>query len=244
MAKKDKFNLPGSSYEIIVKILSAYALCGKGKVSLNDVASKSGMGKTAISRNNAFFVSIGILEGGKNKQLTETGGKLALALSNNIDEDISKYWREILFQCKETNSVIDMVVIQKKISKDNIIPKVASSIGMVVSSTTKTGINALIDLFEKAEILEIEDGQYHVIDGIRNTEISDKSPINGNKHFENSQSQIAMETSINEKHGNSLKQPSIHIDLEIHISPESTLEQIDKVFESIAKHLYGRHDKK
>ena len=53
-----------------------------------------------------------------------------------------------------------------------------------------------------------------------------------------------METSINEKHGNSLKQPSIHIDLEIHISPESTLEQIDKVFESIAKHLYGRHDKK
>lgn len=31
--------------------------------------------------------------------------------------------------------------------------------------------------------------------------------------------------------------PSIHIDLQIHISPEAKLEQIDKLFESMAKHL-------
>lgn len=40
--------------------------------------------------------------------------------------------------------------------------------------------------------------------------------------------------------------PSIHIDVQIHLSPESPPEQIDKVFESIAKHLkalYG-HSKK
>ena len=33
--------------------------------------------------------------------------------------------------------------------------------------------------------------------------------------------------------------PSLHIDIQIHISPESNAEQIDKIFESMAKHLKG-----
>lgn len=36
--------------------------------------------------------------------------------------------------------------------------------------------------------------------------------------------------------------PAVHIDIQIHISPESTPQQIDKIFESMAKHLYGRKD--
>jgi hypothetical protein len=36
--------------------------------------------------------------------------------------------------------------------------------------------------------------------------------------------------------------PAVHIDIQIHISPESTAEQIDKIFESMAKHLNGRKD--
>lgn len=36
--------------------------------------------------------------------------------------------------------------------------------------------------------------------------------------------------------------PAVHIDIQIHISPESTEQQIDKIFESMAKHLYGRKD--
>jgi hypothetical protein len=33
--------------------------------------------------------------------------------------------------------------------------------------------------------------------------------------------------------------PEVHIDIQIHISPESTAQQIEKIFESMAKHLYG-----
>ena len=33
--------------------------------------------------------------------------------------------------------------------------------------------------------------------------------------------------------------PSLHIDIQIHISPESSADQIDKIFESMAKHLKG-----
>lgn len=33
--------------------------------------------------------------------------------------------------------------------------------------------------------------------------------------------------------------PTLHIDIQIHISSEASTDQIDKIFESMAKHLYG-----
>jgi len=33
--------------------------------------------------------------------------------------------------------------------------------------------------------------------------------------------------------------PSVHIDIQIHISPEASPDQIDQIFKSMAKHLYG-----
>ena len=36
------------------------------------------------------------------------------------------------------------------------------------------------------------------------------------------------------------KEPSVHIDVQIHIDSNATAEQVDQVFASMAKHLYGR----
>lgn len=37
-----------------------------------------------------------------------------------------------------------------------------------------------------------------------------------------------------------LEGPSLHIDMQVHIDPAATPEQIDSIFASMAKHLYGR----
>lgn len=37
--------------------------------------------------------------------------------------------------------------------------------------------------------------------------------------------------------------PEVHIDIQIHISPEATPTQIDQIFQSMSKHLYGRDSK-
>ncbi len=37
--------------------------------------------------------------------------------------------------------------------------------------------------------------------------------------------------------------PSVHIDIQIHIAPESSSEQVDQIFASMAKHLYGGRDR-
>lgn len=39
---------------------------------------------------------------------------------------------------------------------------------------------------------------------------------------------------------NSPNGPSVHIDIQVHIAPESTPEQIDQIFKSMGKHLYGK----
>ena len=36
--------------------------------------------------------------------------------------------------------------------------------------------------------------------------------------------------------------PSLHIDIQIHISPEASTEQIEKIFQSMSKHLYRKDD--
>ena len=46
----------------------------------------------------------------------------------------------------------------------------------------------------------------------------------------NERSSVPADSSIN-------MSPSIHIDLQIHISPDMTDEQIDRIFQSIAKHI-------
>ncbi len=42
---------------------------------------------------------------------------------------------------------------------------------------------------------------------------------------------------ISSKSGGGKNFPSIHIDVQVHISPDTTSEQIDKIFESMSKHL-------
>jgi len=39
--------------------------------------------------------------------------------------------------------------------------------------------------------------------------------------------------------GRGMAGPALHIDIQIHISPEASAEQLDNIFASMAKHLYG-----
>ena len=48
---------------------------------------------------------------------------------------------------------------------------------------------------------------------------------------------------IDSKESQNNNRPNLHIDLQIHISPDSTPEQIDAIFASMAKHLYGADNK-
>src|SRR5258708_28868275 len=92
---EETFRLPKSSYDELVKIIQAYGNSGPA-ANLDEVAQTSAMDKTIISRNNAFLISVGIIEGGKAKGITEKGKSLAQALHYEVLEDIATRWREVV----------------------------------------------------------------------------------------------------------------------------------------------------
>jgi hypothetical protein len=51
--------------------------------------------------------------------------------------------------------------------------------------------------------------------------------------------QDVTETPVSKTTNNIGNRPNLHIDLQIHISPDSTPEQIETIFASMAKHFYG-----
>ncbi|CAI8771712.1 DUF5343 domain-containing protein [Pseudomonas zeae] len=48
---------------------------------------------------------------------------------------------------------------------------------------------------------------------------------------------LAEEAGVNDRREKRSFSPKLHVDIQIHISPDSSPEQIDKIFESMAKHL-------
>lgn len=241
MPEKLALNLPNSGYEVVTKILHAYVLCGDGKIPLNDVASKSGLSSSMVSRNTKFLISLNILEGGRDKQLTPDGKKLGIAIGNNLVDDIRENWRNILLNCTHTKGAIDMVKVQNGISTNDFPGKLASNLGIVSSESNKTGINTVIGLFTKAELLEEVDGKYVVQDDKINPPRA-QADLNGaeNGTPQDQTTKRDKLTPSNPPQNKTNKNIPIHIDLQIHISPEASPDQIDKVFQSIAKHIYDK----
>ena len=121
----------------------------------------------------------------------------------------------------------------------------ASALSLVASGPNKTGLNTLADLFIKAELLELADGSYRVRTDAMDTDAA--HPATTAPLQSALLAQLPAEVSAESKQTHAHRRsdlPSIHIDLEIHISPESSPEQIEKVFESISKHLYGKSEQK
>lgn len=93
---------------------------------------------------------------------------------------------------------------------------------------------------------------------LKSKEISDKKSTDGNSKPNAPTAQKAAKTSDKKdpivtkdssmtnyfpKETLACNRPNLHIDLQIHISPESTPEQIECIFASMAKHLYGNNNK-
>ncbi len=49
-------------------------------------------------------------------------------------------------------------------------------------------------------------------------------------------------TNLSHRTSGHVPTPSVHIDIQIHISPEASTDQIDQIFKSMSKHLYGAKD--
>src|ERR1700733_2703153 len=104
----ESFRLPKSSYDELVKIIRAYGSSDRD-VSLPELKQSTGMHETIISSNNAFLMSVGLIEGGKSKKPTAKGRDLAIALQHDMPDQVSANWRDIALSSEFLRKMVTAV---------------------------------------------------------------------------------------------------------------------------------------
>jgi hypothetical protein len=106
-----EFNLPGSSFEELQKILKGYSHAPDNS-NLDSLSKLTGLHPSVISRNNKFLTDINLISGGMKKTATELGKKLGRALDHKQAEDAQKYWRESVQTNEKVSGLVTTVRIK------------------------------------------------------------------------------------------------------------------------------------
>jgi hypothetical protein len=154
----DKIKLPRSSYEELCKIIKAYGRLTQ-PASLVEVSSLCAMGKTAVSANNSFLVSIELIEGGRLKLPTTKGKDLAQALEHGIPEPIEKNWARVVKENEFLEKMGIAVKIRVAMDSSALEAHIAYSAGEAKSRPVMTGARAVVDILRAAGVIRELDGQ-------------------------------------------------------------------------------------
>jgi hypothetical protein len=155
----DKFKLPGTSFDELMRIISAYATLDRA-ASPADVGGIAGKHETAVSRNNAFLAAMGIIEGGaRGKRVTDEGKLLGLAYEHNQLNEISARWRSLCSRNEFTLKVLSAVRVRRGMDRPTLISHVAYTAGQAKTKATMAGASCLVDILIVASLLHEQNGK-------------------------------------------------------------------------------------
>lgn len=206
----DRFKLPGSSLDEVFKVVQGYVSVGR-TASLADIAKNTGMHESSISRNVGFLLSIGLLQGGRDKSVTDVGKSLGLALLHNIKEDVEAILSDIVAEDEFLRNVLAAVRIRKGMDESSLRSHIAYSAGLSKNVST-AGTGAVIELLKRSGNLKAEDGKLVV-----------SSPIARSTSVENSASQERSEPVATQSLVRTIETVSpfsISIKIEVQCSPQ------------------------
>jgi hypothetical protein len=154
----ERSHLPGTSYDRLVDVIKSYGHFDT-PATPGQVAQILGIDQTEVSRNNGFLVSVAVLEQGRTKQLTETGRRLARALEHEVQEDIFRYWQEVLMPDEFFQRLVAALRIRRGMDFRTFQTHVAYSAGLSRSARAMTTARAVIELLQAAGLIQELDGQ-------------------------------------------------------------------------------------
>ena len=138
------FRLPIAGFEGIARILRAYLGATRNTagvpVKLDDVAKRAAMNPTAVSGNNAFLSSLGLVEGGHGKALTALGLPAALALDHPGTTEAFSAWRSVVEASPDLERVVDAVRIRRGMDTDALLSHIVLTAGVPKTARSLTRI--------------------------------------------------------------------------------------------------------
>ncbi|MFB2659586.1 hypothetical protein [Shewanella mangrovisoli] len=238
-----EFNLPGSSFEEVQKILKGYSHASEN-ASLETLSKLTGLHTTVISRNNKFLSDIGLISGGMKKSATELGKKLGRALEHKQIQDVQKYWAEAVRTNETVSSLITTVRIKGEMAEKDLSDHILYVSGQKNNSGNKTGATCVVDVLIEAKLLEVKDGKLsvakpveqsidEVVKAVKPLDVPSLLPNNDNL---NSQAVPAVPAIV----ANNI--PQIAINIQLHLPETDNAEVYEKLFKALREQLINPKD--
>jgi hypothetical protein len=164
-SQEEKVYIPEAvTFETLNRILKAYLRAGayEKPVSYKDAANRSGVHPTVVSSNNKFLVSSGFLtEGGRGTfKLSEKATRYVQLLDWEKMEEAKEPLKELLPESPFVKQILDYVNINKKVTKEDLMTKIISILGLPKKSRYTAGVNSLFEMLTFSGLLQEEDGTY------------------------------------------------------------------------------------
>jgi hypothetical protein len=157
MAERE-FRLPGSPYEELVNIIVAYGT-REDAARTGDVGKLDSAHQSSVSRNNAFLVEIGVLQGESRKMVTRRGRELAAALARKDRAEIMNNWRAIVAASEFLQNVVSAVKLREGMLYPTVQAYIAHAAGQPRNKPVMNGAGAIIEILKAAGMLREEAGE-------------------------------------------------------------------------------------
>jgi len=157
MAERE-FRLPGSSYEELVNIIVAYGTRDDAARS-GDVGRLDSVHQSSVSRNNAFLVEIGVLQGEEKRLITRRGRTLAVALARKDRAEIRSNWRAIVAASEFLQNVVSAVKLREGMLYPTVQAYIAHAAGQPRNKPVMNGAGAIVEILKAAGLLKDEAGE-------------------------------------------------------------------------------------
>ena len=157
MAERE-FRLPGSPYEELVNIIVAYGTREDAARS-GDVGKLDSVHQSSVSRNNAFLVEIGVLQGESQKKITRRGRELAGALARKDRAEIRNNWRAIAAASEFLQNVVSAVKLREGMLYPTVQAYIAHAAGQPRNKPVMNGAGAIVEILKAAGMLREEAGE-------------------------------------------------------------------------------------
>jgi hypothetical protein len=236
-----EFNLPGSSFEEVQKILKGYSHAPE-HASLDQLSKLTGLHATNISRNNKFLTDIGLISGGMKKSATELGKKLGRALDHKQEQDAQSYWKEAVQTNEKVAGLITTVRIKGGMTEKDFSVHVLYVSGQKNTSGNKTGARCVVDVLLAANLLNEENGKLVVSAAPSRESVLDTKAatnVTNTPAFKepSGQGQSPPFPPVGNIQAASNLTPQIAINIQLHLPETENAEVYEKLFKALREHL-------
>ena len=230
----EKFNLPGSGFQVVVKLVKAYSHLRSAQ-DLKQFAAVAGVDADTVTRNNGFLISCGVITNTKRKEATPLGKELGLALDHEQPEAIAAAWKKVVDQNSTFHDFVTFVRNRGTVDADTLNSQICIITNQPKTKRSETGAGTVVNVLAAAGVIEeVEKGRFRV--GKPQAPAPEKPSPDDHRGEDGRHVQKPPEQKQSVQRATD--GPSLNVNVQVHISADATAEQIEKIFESMARHLY------